>query len=95
MALQWSDFDFANLTVRVQRGIVHGRVDVVKTEYSNDDLPLDSDLCAILKHRKDQCPASPDGWLFPNPTSLKPYWQEGVCADHFKPAAVKAGVGTP
>jgi len=23
MALQWSDFDFANLTVRVQRGVVH------------------------------------------------------------------------
>src|ERR1700757_424394 len=40
MALQWSDFDFANLTVRVQRGIVHGRVDLVKTEYSNDGLPL-------------------------------------------------------
>jgi integrase len=53
MALQWSDFDFDNLAVRVQRGIVHGRVDVVKTEYSNDDLPLDSNLRAILKHWKN------------------------------------------
>ena len=50
MALQWSDVDFANLTVRVQRGIVHGHVDVVKTEYSNDDFPLDVDLCAILQY---------------------------------------------
>jgi integrase len=58
MALQWSDFDFANLTVRVQRGIVHGHVDVVKTEYSNDDLPLDVDLCAILQHWKQQCPVT-------------------------------------
>jgi integrase len=32
MALQWSDVDFANLTVRVQRGIVRGRVDEVKTD---------------------------------------------------------------
>jgi len=94
MALQWSDFDFANLTVRVQRGIVHGRVDVVKTEYSNDDLPLDSNLCAILQHWKQQCPVSPNGWVFPNPTTLKPYWQESICADHIKPAAVKAGLRT-
>jgi len=94
MALQWSDFDFDNLTVRVQRGIVRGRVDVVKTEYSNDDLPLDSDLCAILKHWKNQCPVSPDGWVFSNPTTLKPYWQENVCVDHIKPAALKAGLGT-
>ena len=34
------------------------------------------------------------GWVFPNPTTLKPYWQESVCADHIKPAAVKAGLGT-
>jgi integrase len=32
--------------------------------------------------------------VFPNPTTLKPYWQESICADHIKPAAVKAGVGT-
>jgi len=94
MALQWSDVDFANLTVRVQRGIVHGHVDVVKTEYSNDDFPLDVDLYAILQYWKQQCPVTPNGWVFPNPTTLKPYWQESICADHIKPAAVKAGVGT-
>src|SRR5579864_2463996 len=33
MALKWSDFNFENLTVRIQRGIVHGRIDDVKTEY--------------------------------------------------------------
>jgi integrase len=48
MALQWSDFNFPHLTVRVQRGIVHGRVDEVKTEYSNDDLPLDSDFARVM-----------------------------------------------
>jgi len=89
-----ADFNFANLTILVQRGIVHGHVDVVKTEYSNDDLPLDADLCAILQRWKQQCPVTPDGWAFPNPATLKPYWQESVCADRIKPAAVKAGVGT-
>src|ERR1700758_4798364 len=51
-------------------------------------------LCAILQHWKQQCPVTPNGWVFPNPTTLKPYWQESICADHIKPAAVKAGVGT-
>src|SRR4051812_9829059 len=36
MALKWSDFDFVNLMLRVERGIVQGRVDEVKTEYSQD-----------------------------------------------------------
>jgi hypothetical protein len=45
-----SDFDFENLTVQVQRGVVHGRGDDVKTEYSNDDLPLDPDY-ATMKTR--------------------------------------------
>lgn len=93
MALQWSDFDFANLTVRVQRGVVHGHVDLVKTEYSNDDLPLDPDLCAVLEHWKEQCPETADKWVFPNPNTLKPYWQETIGKDHIKPAAVKAGLG--
>jgi len=94
MALQWSDFDFANLTVRVQRGVVHGRVDLVKTEYSNDDLPLDPDLCALLQHWKQQCPVTADHWVFPNPNTLKPYWQETICKKQIQPAAVKAGLGT-
>jgi integrase len=32
------DFDFSALTVLIQRGIVHGRVGDVKTEYSRDSV---------------------------------------------------------
>ena len=93
MALRWSDFDFTNLTVRVQRGIVHGRVDEVKTEYSNDDLPLDSDFAAVMLNWKERCPATGEGWIFPNRETGKPYWQDGVCKDHIQPAGLKAGLG--
>ena len=34
VGLQWGDFDFEISTLLVQRGVVHGRVDDVKTEYS-------------------------------------------------------------
>lgn len=40
IGLQWSDLDFKNNTVLVQRGVVHGRVGEVKTEYSKDHLPM-------------------------------------------------------
>jgi integrase len=93
MALQWSDFDFPRLTVRVQRDIVHGRVDEVKTEYSNDDLPLDSDFAAVMLNWKARCPATPEGWVFPNLETSKPYWQDGVRKDHIQPAGLKAGLG--
>jgi integrase len=92
MALQWGDFNFAELTVRIQRGIVHGRVDTSKTEYSDETLPIDPDLAAVLLRHKATCPATLEGWVFANRETGKPYWQESACADHIKPAAAKAGV---
>src|SRR5690349_23867657 len=71
MALKWSDFDFDSLTLRVQRGIVHGRVDDVKTEYSNDDLPLDADYRTMMLAWRAQCPDTPEHWVFPNPSTQK------------------------
>ncbi len=94
MALQWPDFDFNAGTVLVQRGIVHGRVDEVKTEYSHDALPLDPDCAAMLLEWRLKCPVTPDGWLFPNPSTLKPYWQETVAERQIKPAALRAGLGS-
>ncbi len=93
MALQWSDFDFEGLRVRVQRGIVHGRVDDVKTEYSNDDLPLDPDFASVMLSWRACCVATPEGWVFPNPNTRRPYWQESVAERRIKPAGKLAGLG--
>jgi integrase len=92
MGLQWGDFNFMELTVRVQRSIVHGRIDSVKTQYSDEELPVDRSLTAALLRWKSTCPVTPEGWLFPDPETGKPYWQESVCADHIKPAGAKIGL---
>ncbi len=42
------DIDVENLSMRVTRAVVHGRVKTVKTEYSEDELPLDSGFAEIL-----------------------------------------------
>src|ERR1035438_6511124 len=63
-ALQWPDFDFIGLTLLIQRGIVHGRVGNVKTEYSRDTVPLDPALVEALMLHKERAFSTPQGWLF-------------------------------
>ena len=48
LALEWQDIDFENLSMRVVRAVVHGRVKTVKTEDSEDELPLDPGFADIL-----------------------------------------------
>ena len=48
LALEWQDIDFENLSMRVVRAVVHGRVKMVKTEYSEDELPLDPEFATVL-----------------------------------------------
>jgi hypothetical protein len=67
LPLKWQDGDFENLKMRVTRKVVNGRVSTVKTEYSEDELPLDQDFSRELLHWKAQCPPSFEGWLFPAP----------------------------
>jgi hypothetical protein len=40
LALHWSDIDFERLISRVSRAVVHGRIKTVKTESSEDELPV-------------------------------------------------------
>jgi integrase len=42
------NINLENLSMRVVRAVVHRRVRIVKTEYSEDDLPLDPDFAVIL-----------------------------------------------
>jgi hypothetical protein len=48
LALEWEDIDFENLSMRGVRAVVHGRVRMVKTEYSEDELPLDPEFATVL-----------------------------------------------
>jgi len=95
VALKWGDFDFNGRVLLVQRSAVHCRVDFVKTEYSHDFVPLDDDLAKVLLNWKEQsCFQRDEDWVFPNPATEKPYWQEGIQKKHIKPAAEAAGLGT-
>ena len=94
MALKWSDFDFTNLNLLVQRSIVHGRVGPVKTEYSHDVVPLDRELVFVLQEWRRQAPyQGPDDWLFGNPQTGRPYHQEEIQKTALRNAAIAAEIG--
>ena len=48
LALEKPDIQFGKLSMQIVRAVVHGRLKLVKTEYSEAELPLDPDLAAIL-----------------------------------------------
>ena len=93
VALQWQDFDFRGLTLLIQRSVVHGRVGDVKTEYSRDSVPLDTAVVEALVLHKEQSFSTPEGWLFANPVTGKPYHQEEIQKRHIRKAGIAAGIG--
>jgi integrase len=93
LALQWRDINFAELTMRVTCAVVDGLVDEVKTEYSEDDLPLDPDLATVLLNWKRQCAASEDNWVFPSHVTGCCYHASPIQQDYIRPAGRKLGLG--
>jgi integrase len=93
VALQLRDFDFPHLILLVQRSIVHGRVGDVKTEYSRDSVPLDLALVEVLMQHQGRCVPTPEGWLFANPVTGRPYHQEEIQKTHIRKAGLAAGIG--
>ncbi|HEV2201559.1 MAG TPA: site-specific integrase [Bryobacteraceae bacterium] len=92
VGLQWGDFDMENRTVLVQRGIVHGRVGAVKTECSKSLMSVDPLLMGALLQHKKRCYPTPEGWLFANPATGRPYHQDQIVKTHMKTAATAAEI---
>lgn len=94
VGLKWEDFDFTAGTVLVQRSVVHGHVDSVKTEYSRDLMPLDPALATLILEWRDlSFSDSQRDWVFQNPVTGRPYHQEQIQKRFLKPAGEKAGLG--
>ena len=92
VGLQWEDFNLPEGWVRVERGVVHGRVGDVKTEYSRDAVPLAPELVEALQQHRQTALASEEGWVFPSPVTGRPYHQEEVQKSHIIPAMKAVGV---
>ena len=96
VALRWGDIDWQNFAVHVRRAMVSGRLDDVKTEYSEAPVPLDPALAEVMLNwkRKTEFHADFD-FVFASPfmAGEKPYSPWNMQHNQLSPAAVKAGLG--
>jgi integrase len=95
LALKWSDVDWLNNKLRVERGIVRQRVGDVKTIYSGRLLSVNADLLEVLKTWKQRTQfSSNEDWIFASPAQLGrlPLSYPNVWLK-FQQAALKAGIG--
>jgi integrase len=91
--LQWLRFDPKQSThSQAGSGQKETRIAAVKTEYSEDELPLDPAFAAVLKAWKKQCPKSPGGWVFPSPFTDRCYHASPIQQDYIRPAGKKLGL---
>jgi integrase len=71
LALRWSDVDWLNGTLCVERGIVHQVVDDVKTPESQRSMHIDGEMLEVLKRWKQQTQFSaPEDWIFASPVQI-------------------------
>jgi integrase len=92
-ALKWEDLEVEARQLLVQRSVVNGRVDDVKTEYSRDHVPIHEALLKVLLAWADSCPATEDGWMFPSPLTNRPYYSTEIQKRLLKPVGIKLGLG--
>jgi integrase len=95
MALRWSDVDWLQSTLSVERGIVSGRVGELKTEGSRRKMAVAPEMLGVLSAwRRTTEFSEPTDWIFASPASIgrKPISYPWVWTC-FQAAAEKAKVG--
>lgn len=92
LALRWSRVNFERGTLLVRVKVVNGRIGKVKTECSEDELPLDPDFAAVLKEWKAQCPETIGDWVFPSPVTDRCYHSSPIQQDYIRPAGKELGL---
>jgi integrase len=60
---------------------------------SRDFVPLDPALVEILEGHRRRCFQTPEGWVFVNPVTGRPFHQESIRKQHIRPAGATAGLG--
>ena len=71
LALRWEHIDFSTGVILVQQGVVSGRIGKVKTEASQDEIPIDPAFAGLLLARLAE--REPRGLVFPSHVTGRSY----------------------
>jgi integrase len=91
IGLQWSDIDWYNAQVHIQRTFQHGRFYHPKTPTSRRKIDLGQTVVKQLKQWKMACPPSEQELVFPSDAGT-PMKKENLVRRHFTPALRRAGL---
>ena len=89
LALRWEHFDFRAGVLLVQDGVVNGRIAGVKTDASNDYVPLDPAFAQILLDWKGE---ESSGLVFPSPVTGGCYYAGAIQKEVLKPVGKQIGL---
>jgi len=95
LALRWSDVDWLNSKLRIQRAIVRGHIDAVKTVYSERAMAVDTAVLDVLKQWKQTSQfQAPEDWIFASPACIgRLPWSADSINKAYAKAAKAAGTG--
>jgi len=71
---------------------VNGRIGRLKTECSEDELPMDPDFAAMLLNWKAQCRSTVGDWVFPSHITDRCFHAGPIQQDYIRPAARALGL---
>lgn len=90
LALRWDHIDLQEGVLLVQQGTVDGRIGRVKTEASQDEIPLDGSLVETLLEWQKK--TSDTGLVFPSPTTGGCFHAGVIQRKRLKPAGALIGL---
>ncbi len=95
LALRWSDIDWLDRKLRVERGIVRQRVDDTKTIYSKRLMSIDAGMLNTLQLWKQATQFhTNEDWMFASPVKLgRQPWSFDTVWRSFLKAGINAGIG--
>ena len=95
LALKWSDVDWLGARLSIQRGIVNGHVDTVKTQGSARSFTLSPELLDRLKTWKQRSEfTNTEDWVFASPYKIgRLPWCYTAVTRELKRASTQAEIG--
>jgi integrase len=89
LALRWEHINFEAGAMMVQQGVVNGRIGRVKTEASQDEIPLDSAFAHVLRNWRG---SRTEGLVFPSPVTGGCFYAGMIQRQIVKPKGVQIGI---
>lgn len=75
---QLAKSDFQRSVVLIQKSAVGKHLNRLKSEYSQDEVPVETSFILVLKEWQELCGTVEQQWVFPSPLTGRPYRADSI-----------------